>query len=66
MPNKYIFRGQFHKNRKHGMGIISNFQGDKYKGNWENDLYQGLGKLYTATSKYKGEFHEGKKHGAGK
>lgn len=54
-----IYSGQMLKdsNIKHGFGIMRWPDGTVYEGLWENNLYNGRGKLYHASGDlYEGEF----------
>ena len=55
-----IYSGQMLKdsqNIKHGYGIMRWPDGTVYEGLWENNLYNGRGKLYHASGDlYEGEF----------
>lgn len=55
-----IYSGQMLKgsnNVKHGFGIMRWPDGTVYEGLWENNLYNGRGKLYHASGDlYEGEF----------
>jgi hypothetical protein len=48
---------------KNGYGVMLQTNGEKYKGYFKNDLFDGRGKLCTKISKYDGEFLGGKKQG---
>ena len=39
--------------------------GDKYKGNFKNDKFNGKGELITKNSNYQGDFVNGVKEGQG-
>jgi len=51
---------------KSGFVIYEFPSGDKYEGNWKNDLMHGKGTYYYPNgNKYEGEFKNGRKTGFG-
>lgn len=66
-PNGEQFKGELFDDEANGFGIY-NFskQGCKYKGYWENNYKNGIGKeKWWYNDIYKGEFSKGKKNGIG-
>ena len=59
-----VYSGQVQKTHqnlhiKHGYGIMRWPDGTVYEGLWENNLYNGRGKLYHASGDlYEGEFQD--------
>jgi len=52
--------------REPGKRIFPFVSGSSYKGEWNNDVKEGLGKmLYADGSKYEGEWMANKRHGRG-
>lgn len=61
-----IYNGLMKNNKKSGFGVEYQENGEiKYKGNFENDLYNGEGKLYYIDHKFIGNFIDGKPNGIG-
>ena len=60
--------GDFKDNKACGNGYCETFFGDKYEGQFENNVPNGLGLYISAfgDEKYSGDFSNGKKHGWGK
>ena len=57
----------FSNGKKNGSGTWLGINGDKYQGEWTNDIVNGKGKLISANgSIYDGEWRHGKKSGKGK
>lgn len=44
-PNATCYKGRFSKGKKSGFGIYLNAKGEKYKGQWKNDVFHGKGRL---------------------
>ena len=68
--DKSIYKGSFNFNgKKEGFGILIDSSGNKYIGEWKNDLFHGLGILtyegHDLYNYYEGNFSEGYKHGSG-
>ena len=42
------YEGEFKDNQKNGYGIYTSTTGDKFKGEWVNDLREGKGRQYYA------------------
>ena len=40
--------------------------GDRYKGYWQDDQFDGSGQLRSSSSNYEGQFIEGQKQGLGR
>ena len=59
------YSGYFINGNLCGFGIYSHSSGFNYKGDWRNDLQEGIGIEYWEDSVYIGEFKEGKKEGIG-
>jgi hypothetical protein len=57
--------GKFANGLKHGQGVKTNFNGDKYIGRYANGKWHGQGVLiYVDGKKLSGQWHEGERHGA--
>ena len=51
---------------KHGNGVYTYMDGNKYDGNWEEDVRHGKGILYFVSGdKYEGDFYKGHMQGKG-
>jgi hypothetical protein len=48
--NGNIYEGEFHKEKRHGTGVLLLKNGDRYEGMWFDDLKEGPGK-YVYLSK---------------
>lgn len=71
--NGDVYRGHLKKALKHGTGIIVYANGDKYSGNFVDDVISGASTeqyecvyTYANGDVYSGDFLDGKKHGQGK
>jgi len=50
----------------HGKGVLMYANGNRYEGEWENDVINGHGTLFYADGdKYEGQWSQGKMHGTG-
>ena len=65
--DKSIYKGSFNFNgKKEGFGILIDSSGNKYIGEWKNDLFHGLGILLSKNGDfYQGDFIKGKMEGSG-
>ena len=68
--NRVSYNGNFKAGKKSGKGKFVWKNGEKYEGNFENDLRNGFG-VYTYSKEDAGDYHEGhwkddKKSGKGK
>ena len=54
IPGTHFYKGEFFKNKKSGYGVVIRGNGDKYRGYWKNDLFNGRGKLIGKESVYEG------------
>jgi hypothetical protein len=75
--NNDVYEGEFVDNQRHSKGTLLCFNGDRYEGEWKNDLFNGNGVFmwgpYTdittgttiSTRRYEGGFVLGKRHGKG-
>ena len=62
IAGKYI--GEFKNNVRHGFGVMTWENGDRYEGEWENDKYHGYGLATTLDGyRYEGEWSHGKEAG---
>ena len=65
--NEDLYVGHWKAGKRHGEeGELFTRKGDKYKGQWKNDMKDGKG-TFTASngSKYVGRWSQDKKHGNG-
>jgi hypothetical protein len=64
--NGFVYEGNFVKGLRSGLGILTDPEGNKYDGMWENDMFHGQG-TYTWSdgSKYTGEWKNGVQDGYG-
>lgn len=74
VEGRLIYRGDFKNGKRHGQGEefapqrTTNWK-TKYTGDWQNDMYHGVGKLRLDNKywwTYEGSFRNGKYHGHGK
>ena len=65
--DKSIYKGSFNfKGKKEGFGILIDSLGNKYIGEWKNDLFNGKGILLSVNGDfYYGDFISGKIEGSG-
>ncbi len=68
-----VYRGHLKKALKNGTGVVVYANGDRYEGNFANDVISGVSDenykcvyTYANGDKYEGDFVGGKKHGTGK
>ena len=61
------YDGLFQRGLRHGKnGVQTDPNGDRYEGTWENDLMEGLGKVFYGDRRtYVGKFQNGRLHGIG-
>ena len=60
------YEGNWKDGKMEGKGILFWINGDKYEGDFVNDLKEGKGKYYFNNKNiYEGEYKNGKKHGKG-
>ena len=64
--NGDLYEGYFEKNKIYGTGLKKKLNGDKYIGEFKNNLKNGKGKEETMEYIYEGEFLKDKKNGKGK
>ena len=66
-PNGDKYVGVIIDGKRHGKGMLTRTNGDKYKGEYKYDKENGQGTYNFANgNKYIGEFKDGKRHGLGK
>ena len=65
--DKSIYKGSFNfYGKKEGFGILIDSSGNKYIGEWKNDLFHGQGILLSINGDfYQGDFIKGKMEGSG-
>ena len=65
--DKSIYKGSWnYQGKKEGYGIYIDSEGNKYRGNWSKDQFNGEGILLSINGDfYKGEFTSGKMEGIG-
>ena len=63
--NGDVLEGKFIEGRLNGMGIMKNFKGNIYVGNFVNSLREGQGDLDTNRLHYKGQFFNDRLNGKG-
>ena len=63
--NGDVLEGKFIEGRLNGMGIMKNFKGNIYVGNFVNSLREGQGDLDTNRLHYKGQFYGDRLNGKG-
>jgi len=65
-PNGDKYVGVIIDGKRHGKGMLTRTNGDKYKGEYKYDKENGQGTYNFANgNKYVGEFKDGKRHGQG-
>ncbi|OSM06147.1 MORN repeat-containing protein [Magnetofaba australis] len=64
--NGNVYRGYYHKGRKHGQGLFIWRDGRRYEGEWRNGRMNGVGVMsFPLGSRYVGQFVNDKKQGSG-
>ena len=61
--DRYV--GQVSNNKKNGVGTYITINGNKYVGEWKDDIMEGQGILIDQDGKYEGKFLNGLMHGNG-
>jgi len=62
----FVYRGAVEDRKRHGHGTISYENGDRYSGEWHEDVIHGQGTYhYAEGDRYSGQWDRGKFHGAG-
>ena len=57
-----VFKGVFRNGKKHGFGILYD-NGDRWEGNFKDDVFQGKGYIWRANGeRQRGDFVNGKLH----
>lgn len=60
------YTGYFANGKRHGQGALFGQDGEKYIGDFVNDLFEGYGELeYANGTRYEGQFVAGKRQGQG-
>lgn len=60
------YTGYFANGKRHGQGALFGKDGEKYIGDFVNDLFEGYGELeYANGTRYEGQFVAGKREGQG-
>ncbi len=59
------YRGEWKDGQRHGQGVFSWSNGDKYVGEYKNDLRNGQGSRTTKYGNYVGEWRDDSYHGQG-
>ena len=60
------YTGYFANGKRHGQGALFGQDGEKYIGDFVNDLFEGYGELeYADGTRYEGQFVAGKRQGQG-
>ncbi len=62
-----VYDGQWHADRRHGIGTMQYADGSSYAGEWRNDQLNGKGRLALWTGEtYAGKFIGGERNGIGR
>jgi len=60
------YSGEFRNNRRHGYGVYSHPNGERYRGEWIDGVSEGQGvQTYSNGSTYYGAFRNNQRHGHG-